>query len=340
MGGRNARIDMLKGILIFLVVWAHAIQYSFGYEYGENFECFNDGIHRIICSFHMPLFMAISGYLFYYSNKKPAIVIVKSKLQNIGIPYLTFCTISLLLFNMSAIRDLDWMNILGSYKNGFWFLTSYLLNSLIVLTVTRVVNNRNCQYLLFSVIGISALFIPGEYLYNTHAYVYPAFVVGYIVNELEIKIRIKKWMTIPAMILLCGSAFYFSRDLYVYTTGISINQDYKQLWIDIIRWGIALVNSVCYIVVVYSFEFNGWLSDALARFSKCSIGIYCLSMIIQLVVYKLMHYVNIAIVHNYILSVVMAIITIVVCERMLWVSSKVKILNVLLLGGRGMFGKQ
>ena len=53
-----------------------------------------------------------------------------------------------------------------------------------------------------------------------------------------------------------------------------------------------------------------------------------------------MHYVNIAIVHNYILSVVMAIITIVVCERMLWVSSKVKILNVLLLGGRGMFGKQ
>ena len=62
---RNESLDILKGILVLLVVWGHAIQFGFGFEYVEKYYCFDDNIYKLIYSFHMPLFMAISGYLFF-----------------------------------------------------------------------------------------------------------------------------------------------------------------------------------------------------------------------------------------------------------------------------------
>ena len=94
---RDVSLDIAKGILIFLVVWGHAIQMGFGYGYGESGLYMRNAIYRGIYSFHMPLFMAISGYLFYYSNKKPFGKVLSSKLKSIGIPYLVYCTIMVLI---------------------------------------------------------------------------------------------------------------------------------------------------------------------------------------------------------------------------------------------------
>lgn len=94
---RDVSLDIAKGILIFLVVWGHSIQFGFGYEYGESYQCLDDYIFRAICSFHMPLFMAISGYLYYYSNRKSFKKVVTSRLKSIGIPYLAYCTLNVLL---------------------------------------------------------------------------------------------------------------------------------------------------------------------------------------------------------------------------------------------------
>ena len=50
-------IDRLKGLLIILVVLGHAIQEVLGGK------CFDNHLWNIIYSFHMPAFMAVSGYL-------------------------------------------------------------------------------------------------------------------------------------------------------------------------------------------------------------------------------------------------------------------------------------
>lgn len=49
-------LDLLKCFAIFLVIWGHSIQYFKSTAY------FDEPIYRIIYSFHMPLFMALSGY--------------------------------------------------------------------------------------------------------------------------------------------------------------------------------------------------------------------------------------------------------------------------------------
>ena len=52
-------IDSLKGWLMILVVLGHAIQSSLGDA------CFQNHLWNIIYSFHMPAFMAISGWFAY-----------------------------------------------------------------------------------------------------------------------------------------------------------------------------------------------------------------------------------------------------------------------------------
>lgn len=51
--------DFLKGWLILLVVLGHAIQNTLG------IDCDNNHLWNMIYSFHMPAFMAISGYFVF-----------------------------------------------------------------------------------------------------------------------------------------------------------------------------------------------------------------------------------------------------------------------------------
>ena len=57
--------DALKGILILLVVLGHSIQAAMR-QLGES--CLNDYLWNLIYSFHMPAFMAVSGYLALRKN--------------------------------------------------------------------------------------------------------------------------------------------------------------------------------------------------------------------------------------------------------------------------------
>ena len=56
---------------MWLVIWRHSIQYCYA---GEQ-AFFENPVFKFIYGFHMPLFMIISGYLFFgscqkYNNKK------------------------------------------------------------------------------------------------------------------------------------------------------------------------------------------------------------------------------------------------------------------------------
>ena len=68
--------DSLKGVLIVLVVLGHSIQQSL------LDGCYTNHLWNVIYSFHMPAFMAISGYVAYHPNRRgnyyaPATIIVR-----------------------------------------------------------------------------------------------------------------------------------------------------------------------------------------------------------------------------------------------------------------------
>lgn len=69
MEGRIKWIDTAKGVAIILVVIGHVVQSYHNVHQYENSFLFNFS-HRLAYSFHMPLFMIVSGMLLYDSLLK------------------------------------------------------------------------------------------------------------------------------------------------------------------------------------------------------------------------------------------------------------------------------
>ena len=56
MKERISTLDAIRGLAIFLVVLGHSVQFNVP-------DPFNNPVFKIIYSFHMPLFISVSGYL-------------------------------------------------------------------------------------------------------------------------------------------------------------------------------------------------------------------------------------------------------------------------------------
>lgn len=77
---RNSNIDLVKGIGIILLIIGHI----------------SDGnLQKVIYSFHMPLFVVISGFLFTYPLDKRGFIIQRAK--SLLYPYVSFNLILLLI---------------------------------------------------------------------------------------------------------------------------------------------------------------------------------------------------------------------------------------------------
>ena len=107
--------DSLKGALIILVVLGHSIQEVLGPE------CFNNHIWNLIYSFHMPAFMAISGYLNYRTTGiRNRISLLNRRFQQLMIPFFLWALIRILInppYSAKAFVD-----VILYLDGAFWFL--------------------------------------------------------------------------------------------------------------------------------------------------------------------------------------------------------------------------
>lgn len=110
-------IDRMKGLAIFLVVMGHV--------YGMAFAQSDDVVYRVISSFHMPLFMFLSGLVAYSGATTPFWNLIKlgRKLRGLLLPLIVFG----MCFTMTFSRNFG--TGLGEFlespnKNGYWYLMS------------------------------------------------------------------------------------------------------------------------------------------------------------------------------------------------------------------------
>ena len=81
---RIQSMDALKFFAIFLVLWGHCIQYLIPGDYWEK------PLYRIIYSFHMPLFIAISVFFFVMTLKNDYIKLIKKRFVQLILPVLSW----------------------------------------------------------------------------------------------------------------------------------------------------------------------------------------------------------------------------------------------------------
>ena len=134
---RNIYVDVIKGIAIILVVIGHCIQFGSGRACLESEDFFNDPLFKFIYSFHMPLFMLVSGYLFANTIKRDTNEIIKRKAGTILLPLISWHTVALFI-NLLLGQNYTLSILFLSYFHALWFLRALFFCCMVVLLMNRV----------------------------------------------------------------------------------------------------------------------------------------------------------------------------------------------------------
>lgn len=287
---RNKEIDFAKGIAALLVIWGHTI------------ECFAEGqlwidrVHMFIYSFHMPLFMFLSGYVFFMYSLKKRWWEIAEKSFYLLIPILIWGTVAFIR------RDIIGENATFSFNNwvmsvtvaGLWFLYAVILNNIITISIFKLVNSSFFRSILFIFIFI-LMIISCEFIHSMRliTYMYPYFMGGGIAVSLHNKNlnMLKQYASVAITLLACLFPIllmYYSENAYIYVSGIAISSSEIGISAQIInnayRWIIGFAGiAFCYRVLKEK-NLPILITDRIVWIGKRSLQFYALNEIVYWVV--------------------------------------------------------
>ena len=204
---RNAHIDSLKGLLIILVVFGHALERCYS---GGPLFCL---LHNALYAFHMPMFILISGYL---TRRKPPKALASSSLTLLltyaiyqGIHHLP-----LFRFDDNSLYDLllvpEWT---------LWYLISLIFWRLLLhITPQRWTDHPVWLLTLSLTVALAAGFIPCSRLLSvqrTLAFL-PFFFAGHLLRQHAPSPKAPKALTTGAYVLTAAAALFFILHSHTY----------------------------------------------------------------------------------------------------------------------------
>ena len=130
---RDNNIDAIKGVAILLVIIGHILQYIL---YSDSFD--QNIFFRIIYSFHMPLFMFVSGYVIPLSHNIQDLNWLKKRAHKLLIPFLFWIPAKYILKGgwKSDSFFHSFLHTLKSPDSGLWFLWVLFINCILLVCLT------------------------------------------------------------------------------------------------------------------------------------------------------------------------------------------------------------
>lgn len=194
---RIAYWDVTKAIAIFLVVWGHCIQNLAA----DKDYWLNDLVCQIIYSFHMPLFMIISGYFAFFSFAKPYKYTILKKAKQLLIPSVSWyivIAIAAMIFHKD-FRGERILNLVNTLPYSMWFLKSLFMCYLVALTGNMLYHWRPWTLALFGIL----ILIFGEKLnYSATISMLPFFLIGISLHS-SFFLKIKGYFPTFISFLIC-----------------------------------------------------------------------------------------------------------------------------------------
>lgn len=179
MNNRNLTLDVAKGIGILLVILGHAFQFGTGLD---TKGAMGLDLEKFIISFHMSLFMLISGYLFYGTfHRKASKDIMQKNCRRFLVP-IAFMTFWHCLQSHHRLGEMaDFFTALPeTFLGTLWFFWSILLITAI-FCLYRWMFGKNEWGLI--VIACLTVVLPDYYPLKTAIHLFPVFVMGYFLGR-------------------------------------------------------------------------------------------------------------------------------------------------------------
>lgn len=333
--------DVIKFFAIFLVVYGHTIQYL----NPKIRLLWDSSIINVIYSFHMPLFMLVSGYFARSLFKKDIKEIIKNKFVQLVLTSVTTYIITgvILIFLRHTPVVEGFKILLGKSITSYWFLKALFI-FYVLTSVLYQISKKNKLLAILS--AALLLLLPTNILDYVHCIsMYPYFIVGLLLYKCEKKFfhNKKLIMIVSALIYLMLSYFYHSRDYNMYDHHFDWNTEY--LYLYVIRFIIGISASFVCIILIRKIcmMFKGHKTiDFLAKIGTCTLGIYIfqqnftvpLTYIVELVrsinpfrdtPWEFIYF-------DYIFCFILTITITAVCTIIVLVLRKTKYLRLILLG--------
>ena len=194
MKNKNPTIDVVKGMAIILVVYGHVIEHGMAPQGGDFFL---NPVFKVIYTFHMPLFVFISGYLMALSlGRRPPREVFKRKFDSLLVPFVSLTILGIIVSyglniifgnNMGVVNFLQDLLDQLLLKPSVWFLfTLFILSCLLLYAIHWA---KRLGPAIFLGIYVFILIIP----YNDYfcfyyiKWFYPFFLAGYFIHAYDLR---------------------------------------------------------------------------------------------------------------------------------------------------------
>lgn len=266
---RNKSLDGLKYLLIVFVIIGHSIEPS---RYNNIISC---SLYSIIYSFHMPLFVWLSGYFYKYRTIREEI----KKCSHL----LEACIVLHICFTYLCNGELTLRNLVNFNNAPSWYLLSLVCWRL--MTSIALDKIRVAKLLIASAVleVITFVLIPkyGGVLSIMRTFqFFPFFVCGYALRGRINKISIhKKHIIILGIISLVYILYTSSRlqhQVFFQRSGLFVftkYTDYSLLEIILYRYSL-IFSSVCFCALILLFFHNNITIQKLSKWGQGTLFIY------------------------------------------------------------------
>ena len=324
---RIVYLDLVKLFTIYLVILGHVIAMMVnGYSVGEK-------LYSFIYSFHMPLFMLLSGYFVSSrSLEMPFLVLLKTKAQQLLLPVVT-CTVICCIY-LFFFRGL--VNYRDEIIGNSWFLKTLFVYYVLFYLLKRT--NVNDILMLFGSCAILFLMPHASSLQVN--LLWPYFVGGYLMRRYDIISKVSfSWKFALLFLLLFGCTFMMQRKLGI-PNYIAINVDsiQSQWHLILLRYIVAFSGSMTTITLI-SMIFKYFENNAMtkiAKYGQWTLGVYVLQTILVANIFPdtLAWYVESEFLLDVVIAPALSITFLLICLLFICVLSRNKTLDLFFLGGQ------
>ena len=291
--------DVLKVITILLVIISHSTYYKISSEYGgidylgvqNSAYRLADKVREVIYYFHMPLFMGISGALYYKTKKKREyFTFITVKFKRLIIPFIVFTffyTIPLKYIsgyfnNISPLEIVKGQLFLFG-NSHLW----YLYGLFIIFSMVELIDRYNIKieilicvayliHLLSYIIKLQLLSIPLTFL------VWFLFGMVFEKNRKKINLILEKdFLSYLSKLTVLFLVLIMIKHFFKVNGGLS-----NRILLDIL----AMVGSILMYIIAYLCSKTNWINSALFNLILVNgLGIYIFSDTLNYVILKLCH---------------------------------------------------
>jgi len=326
---RIVYLDLVKLFTIYLVIMGHVIAMMVnGYTVGGRMYAF-------IYSFHMPLFMMLSGY--FISSKtlsKTFPIFIMSKAQQLILPALT-CTIICLIYLFLARGHADvGLEIIGNS----WFLKTLFVYYMLFYLIKKIPMN---EWLLL-IFSCTLLFVLPHASSLQVNLLFPYFWGGYLLRKYQVLEMVSfSWRYACLFVLLFVGSYSIQRYLGIPNyIGINIDSLQSQWHLILLKYFVAFSGSMATITLIsVLYKYYNSMSNRIgniAKYGQWTLGVYVLQTILVINIFPdtIAWYVGNEWFLDLVVAPLLSLAFLALCLILIKGISKNKMLDIIFFGGQ------